>query len=677
VNPVQRTSRSGSEPKLIDFYRTMLRIAEADKAIQRALSAGELQMQYYPAGGQEAIAAGLAPLMQREDYMVITYRCIHDIVAKGTPLKEIMAELFGRTTGTSKGKGGPMHLSDPASGLMVTTGIVGAGIPIANGLGLASQLRNDRRATIVTFGDGATSTGAFHEALGVAALWKLPVLFVCQNNQYAEYSAIADYTSNADFASRAGSYRIPGVRVDGTDPLQVYEAARAALERARRGEGPTLLEATCHRLQGHSFGSDESHMDAAALSAARKASPVATIRARLLESAADSEAEVEQLEAEVKREVSEAMTFARTSPVPPPAELYVDVFSDPGSIPELTNARAMQGDAQPPPPGTRRLTFAAALSEALDQALGRDPRVFLLGEDIADPAGGVIKVTAGLSTKYGASRVRSTPIAETAIVGAAIGAALAGMRPVAEIMVNDFLQVCMDQVANHAAKLRYMSGGRTGVPLTIRTMSAGSAGSFGAQHSQSMEAWLTHTPGLKVVYPSTAYDAKGLLLACIDDDDPCVFFEPLRSYFIEGNVPPQEYRIPLGVADIKRRGRDLTIVTYGAAVQESLAVADQLAKERVEVEVLDLRSLVPLDRGALIESVGRTGRALIVHAGVEFSGFGAELGMILHSSIPDLLKKPVKRVGARYTPVPFAASLETLHYPTRERILAGARELLG
>ena len=663
-------------PLLVDLYRTMVRIAETDKAIQLALSSGEIQMQYYPAGGQEAIAAGIAPLLRRDDYMVITYRCIHDIIAKGTPLREILAELFGRVDGTSKGKGGPMHLSDPQSGLMVTTGIVGGGIPISNGLAVAAQLQGNDRITVSSFGDGATSTGAFHEALNLASLWKLPVVFLCQNNQYAEYSSIADYTRNENFASRAQSYGIPGVRVDGTDPLAVYEAAKVAIQRARRGEGPTLLEATCHRLQGHAFGSDEKHMDAAALEAARKASPLVLVRAKLLKDKMSTGAELEKMEVTIRAEVSEALAFARNSKAPGQKDLYEDVYESSASVPETDERPAAAATATTFQPDTRQLTFSAAVSEALDQALARDKRVFLLGEDIADPAGGVVKVTAGLSTKYGKERVRNTPIAESAIVGAAIGAALTGMRPVAEIMVNDFLEVCMDQVANHAAKLRYMSGGRTTVPLTIRTPSAGYAGSFGAQHSQSLEAWLTHTPGLKVVYPCTPYDAKGLLRTCIEDDDPCVFFEPMRAYFNKGPVPEEEYKIPLGVADLKRRGKDLTIITYGWPVFESLAVAETMAKEDVSIEVLDLRSLVPLDRPALLESVGRTGRALIVHSAIEFGGFGAEIGMILQSALHGSLKKPVGRVGARYTPVPFAASLDVLHYPTQDRILAGVRKLL-
>jgi 2-oxoisovalerate dehydrogenase E1 component len=670
-------STAASRELMLGFYTTMVRINEADKAIQRSLSAGELQFQYYPAGGQEAIPAGIAPLLSREDYSVITYRCIHDIVAKGTPLTEIMAEMYGKRAGTSKGKGGPMHLSDPHSGLMVTTGIVGAGLPIANGLALASQLMRSGRVTVVNFGDGATSTGAFHEALNLAAVWKLPVLFVCQNNQYGEYTAIPEYTLTRDFSKRASAYEMRGAQVDGTDPVAVHAAAKDALERARRGEGPTLLEAVCHRLQGHAFGSDTAHMDKAALEAAKQVAPVPRFRARLLDGKVATEAELAAIEAAARQEVDAAIAFAKEAPPPAVEDLYTDVFATPDVIPELDRRPPQRAaGSAAPPAGTRKLTYGAAITDALDVALGRDPKVVMMGEDIADPAGGVVKATYGLSSRHGRDRVRPTPIAETAIVGAAIGAALAGMKPVAEIMINDFLEVCMDQVSNHAAKLRYMSGGRTAVPLTIRTVTAGFVGSFGAQHSQSLEAWLAHTPGLKVVYPSTPFEAKGLLLACIDDPDPCIVFESMRCYFGQGPVPEGHYTIPLGVADIKRPGKDLTLISWGWPVLECLGAAGELAKEGIDAEVLDLRSVVPLDRPALLESVARTRRAIVVHAAVEFAGFGAEIATLLHQALHGNLAKPVARVGARYTSVPFSQALEPLHFPTAARVVDAARALV-
>jgi 2-oxoisovalerate dehydrogenase E1 component len=662
---------------LKDIYRIMVRIAEADAAIQRGLSAGEIQFQYYPCGGQEAIAAALSAVIQPDDHMCTTYRGIHDIVAKGTSLEEVMAELYGKLSGTCKGKGGPMHLSDPASGLMVTTGIVGAGMPIANGLGLAAQMQKTGRVTSVSFGDGATSIGAFHEAMNLAALWQLPVVFVCQNNQYAEYTSLDQYTRSESFAARAEGYGMPGVRVDGGDAVALYEAFSQAFARARSGGGPTLVEAVCHRLQGHAFGSDQEHMDAAALEEAVANAPLTRYRNQLLAESAASEEELDAIVAEERAAVDAAMDFARNAEPPGPEELYVDVFGDPRLVPDGSAGDAPRPSAQAPGGETKQMTMCEAINHTLDLALTADERVFLLGEDLHDPAGGVVKQTYGLSTKHGIDRVRPTPIAEQAIVGASIGAAMAGMRPIPEIMINDFLAVCLDQVTNHAAKLRYMSGGRTNVPLVIRTITAGNVGSFGAQHSQSLEAWLTHTPGLKVVYPSTPADAKGLLLASIDDEDPVVFFESMRLYFSPGEVPLESYRIPLGLADIKREGSDISILSWGWACGEALAAAEALAADGINAEVVDLRSLVPLDRETILESVAKTGRALIAHSAVEFGGFGAELAAMLQERLHGKLKAPVGRVGAAYTPIAFAQGLEQLHFPNAGGIADKARQLLA
>jgi pyruvate/2-oxoglutarate/acetoin dehydrogenase E1 component len=322
----------------------------------------------------------------------------------------------------------------------------------------------------------------------------------------------------------------------------------------------------------------------------------------------------------------------------------------------------------------RTMPMAAAINAALDEAMAEDDHVILLGEDIADPAGGVMKATAGLSTKYGTHRVRATPIAEQAIVGAAIGASLAGYRPVAEIMLMDFFAVCMDQVANHAAKLRYMSGGRTNVPITIRTV-AGGGRQFGAQHSQSLEGWMMHTPGLKVVVPSTPRDAKGLLRTCIADDDPCIFMESMALLYVPGPVPTTAYTVPLGGADVRREGSDVSVVTWGRMVPEAVAAAETLAEDGTSVEVVDLRSLVPLDRDTVLSSVAKTRRAVVVHAAPQFAGPGAELAALIHHELWGELAAPVERLGAAYAPVPYAAELEQALYPDAERIVARVREI--
>ncbi|MEM9751541.1 MAG: alpha-ketoacid dehydrogenase subunit beta [Pseudomonadota bacterium] len=324
-----------------------------------------------------------------------------------------------------------------------------------------------------------------------------------------------------------------------------------------------------------------------------------------------------------------------------------------------------------------KMTFGQAVTNALDTALASDESVFVLGEDLQDPAGGIVKQTIGLSTKHGDSRVRGTPISEQAIVGASIGAAIAGMKPVAEIMVVDFAMVCMDQIANHAAKLRYMSGGRTSVPLTIRMLTAGNVGSFGAQHSQSLESWFAHTPGLKVVAPSTAFDAKGLLLSCIHDPDPCISIEAMRCFFAPGEVGEGDYRVPLGKAAVRQEGGDVTLISYSWGMQEVFGAAQALSEDGVSCEIIDLRSIVPLDLNTVLSSVSKTGRALIVHPAVEFCGFGAELSAKIHEELFDKLKAPVARLGARYTPIPFNQGLEALHFPNAAGVVATVKGMLS
>jgi acetoin:2,6-dichlorophenolindophenol oxidoreductase subunit beta len=318
------------------------------------------------------------------------------------------------------------------------------------------------------------------------------------------------------------------------------------------------------------------------------------------------------------------------------------------------------------------LTMSAALNSAMHVAMELDDKVLLIGEDITDPVGGVFKVSKGLSTKFGTDRVLTTPIAEQGIAGAAIGAALGGYRPVAEIMFFDFTLVSADQLINHAAKLRYMSGGRTPVPITVRTTIGG--GRFGAQHTQSLESLFMHIPGLKVAMPSNPADAKGLLLSCIFDEDPCLFIEHGGLLFTsKAPVPPGDYRVPLGKAAVSRAGTDVSVISYGAWVRECVAVADELAGEGIEAEVIDLRTLVPLDIECVVGSVARTSRALVVHGATRFCGPGAEIGSLITEALFGQLRAPVGRLGGAFTPMPFTPELEVL--PTRADIATAIRAL--
>lgn len=325
---------------------------------------------------------------------------------------------------------------------------------------------------------------------------------------------------------------------------------------------------------------------------------------------------------------------------------------------------------------TEDLSMREALGAALAGALAADPTVLLLGEDLADPGGGISQVTKGLSTTFGTDRVRDTPISEAAIVGAAVGAAVSGLRPVAELMIMDFISIALDQLVNHAAKARYMSGGLLSVPLTLRTAVFGGIGS-GATHSQTLEAWLAHIPGLKVVVPSTPADAKGLLTSCIFDDDPCVFVENVALYGTRGPVPTGDHRVPLGRAAVVRPGRDVTLVAYGRTVRDALAAAEQLAAEGIEVEVVDLRSLVPFDAETVLASAARTRRVVVAHHATRFAGFGAEVAAVIGEELFGTLEAPVRRVGAAFAPIGSAAVLEAAVMPSAASLVAAVRSVAG
>jgi pyruvate/2-oxoglutarate/acetoin dehydrogenase E1 component/TPP-dependent pyruvate/acetoin dehydrogenase alpha subunit len=660
-----------SSERARELYRLMSKVHHSDQRVRKGLSSGEIAMSYWPVDGQEAMSAGAALALSGTDQLVTTYRGLGDVVAKGIDLPRYFAEILGRSTGLSKGKAGAMGIYDPDHGIAWTTGIVGAGPLIANGIALAAATKATGQVVLVSFGDGATSIGYVHEALNMAALWSLPVVFFCQNNAWAECTPVAGYTRSTRLSDRAAGYAMPGVTVDGTDPQAVYRAVAEAAERARSGGGPSFVEAVAYRLQGHYFGDQMSYADPDELAAKRADPPFARYRQRLIDEGLASQVELDRMDAELIAEIDTAFASARDAEPPAVEELTRDVFAAHGTelaIPVTQRASVPEGE-------TENLGLVQAIHRTLDRAMAADDSIVLLGEDIADPAGGMFKITAGLSTKYGTDRVRDTPIAESSIIGAAVGAALGGLRPVAELMFMDFLGVAMDQIANHAAKIRYMSGGRQGAPLVIRAMVGTAAG---PQHSQAFEAWAMHTPGIKVVWPSTAADAVGLLNACLAEDDPCLFIESMKLFYGggKGPVPTADYVIPLGQADIKRAGTDVTICTYGTMVHAALDAANQLDTDGVSVEVIDLRTLVPLDLATVIESARKTRRLVVAHESVGFCGPGAEIAAAVSTELFGVLVNPVQRVAGSYTPVPRAATLEAACRPDAAQLVEAVRRIV-
>ncbi|HMO68420.1 MAG TPA: thiamine pyrophosphate-dependent enzyme, partial [Novosphingobium sp.] len=539
------------------------------------------------------------------------------------------------------------HISDPASGSMVTTAIVGAGAPIANGLAISAKERGEDRVTIVNFGDGATSIGAVHEAMNLAGAWQLPVIFMCQNNQWGEYTRIPTYTASPNFFGRAEALGFKGLQLDGNDPAAFHKGMKDVIDYVRAGKGPVFVEAITYRLGPHAGVGDNYNAEKEVLAAAKERAPLEKTRALLIDAGLATEDELSAMEEAARAEVEDAIERALKSPVTPASETMLDVFADPDCVPRRGHYPVRAAETAPGGE-TKTMTMVEAILSAQTIAMDKNPEVFILGEDVGDPQGGVFGTNKGLETKYGNRRVRPTPIAEQAIIGAALGSSIAGMSPIAEIMFIDFAAVCLDQIANHAAKQRYMSGSATHAPLTIRMQLGGGMGGFGAQHSQSLEAWLAHVPGLKVVYPSNPIDAKGMLLSAINDPDPVIVLECI----------------------------DITLVSYGWEMLHTLAAAEELAKQGISAEVIDLRSLVPIDYHRVLESVKKTGRALVVHAAVEFGGFGAEICSTINEELWGTLKAPAQRLGAAYAPIAYSKEIEFSQVPGAAHIIARATEIV-
>ena len=513
------------------------------------------------------------------------------------------------------------------------------------------------------FGDGAANQGVFHEAMNLASVWKLPMLFICENNQYALNTSFRQTTSVAQIATRAVAYGVPGKTIDGNDVVEVYQTVGEAVERARAGEGPSLIEAMTWRWGPHSMRANlrEPRTDQE-MTAWKARDPL--IRAmEVMQAAHIPKGEIAAIRTAVEREIEHAVAFATNSAEPELSSLDSAVY-----VPHIAHR-------EPGPTGARVLTYTQALNEALRQEMTRDPAVLLMGEDVAE-TGGIFQVSKGLVEEFGALRVRDTPISESTFCGTGIGAAIAGLRPVVEVQIFDFVTLMMDMIVNQAAKFRFMNGGTAKVPVVIRGPQ-GSGVRLAAQHSQSLEAWFAHIPGLVVVAPSTPYDAKGLLIAAIRDDNPVIFLEHKMLYLGQASpVPEEPYAIPLGKADVKRKGTDVTIIATQLMVSRALSAAELLGREGISVEVIDPRTLRPLDEETILESVRKTHRLLIVHEACKTGGFGAELSAMVMEKAFDWLDAPVARLASRDTPMPYNDKLESAVVPSQEDIISAVRALL-
>ncbi|MDZ4686902.1 MAG: dehydrogenase E1 component subunit alpha/beta [Planctomycetaceae bacterium] len=648
---------------LLSLYRTMQIIRQTEEELARCHQRGLIHGACHTYVGQEAIATGVCAHLTPADAVFSTHRGHGHALAKGMPPKELMAELFGRATGCSQGRGGSMHLFSPEIGMMGTSGIVGPCILQACGGGYSSKLLQTGNVAAAFFGDGAVNNGAFHEGLNMAGIWKLPVLFICENNQYATEVPFAYASGNPSVASRGAAYGIPGIEVDGNDVLEIHRVAGEAIARARVGGGPTLIECKTYRTRAHAEGmGDFTYRTREEVEQWKQRCPIARLK-----SAADT-ALVRQFDAistEVAALVSEAREYAEASPVPDPSTAAAHVY-----------APSDRSFATPETPSgsTRSLTYSQATLEALAEEMARNPGIFVMGEGIGQRGGNFV-TTKGLYDLYGPTRLCDTPICERGFVGLACGAAMTGTRPVIDFMFADFVLDGFAEIVNQIAKMQYMSSGRLKMPVLLRGC-IGIGHSAATHHSGSYYGMFGQVPGLRVVVPSSAYDAKGLLKRALRCDDPVLFLEHREILQMKGPVPEGDYEIEFGQARVVREGRHVTVVALAKMVHQTLGVCADLDREGISVEVVDPRTVSPLDTATILQSVHKTGRLLIVDEPPGQYGFSAEIAARVADEGFNDLDAPIRRLTGAFCPTPYSPSLETAVIPQPSDIAQAIRGLM-
>ncbi|MGW7544218.1 alpha-ketoacid dehydrogenase subunit alpha/beta [Streptomyces sp. NPDC054770] len=652
--------KSTHAEQLLEMYRRMSRIRRFEQRASDLYKATEIPGFLHLSIGQEASAVGACWPLRDSDGITSTHRGHGHVLAKGLDTASMMAELMGKEAGTCHGRGGSMHIADPGLGIYGANGIVGAGLPIATGVATAAKLRDAGDVVVAFFGDGAVAQGMFHEAVNLAAVWDLPVVFLCENNHYSEFSPAAEQ-HRAPLSARAAGYGIGYARVDGNDVLAVAGIMTDVVERIRQGGGPVLVEAETYRWHGHYEGDPQRYRSPEEVAEAKERDPLLVARRHLAAAGVDA-SQADAVDEEIDKEIDAAVDWARSLPEPAPETLHDFVSAPRAVVPEPA---PLSGEAE-------IFRSMDAVRLALEHELAADSSVFVAGIDVG-AGGNVFGLTRGLAQAF-PGRVRDTPISESAILGTAVGAAMAGMKPVVEIMYMDFIGVCLDMLLNQAAKLRFMTGGRASMPLVVRTQ-FGAGRSSGSQHSQSLEALLAHIPGLTVVMPANPADTYGMLRAAIQDPNPVVFVENRLQYGLKGPRPPADHLIPLGRAKVVREGTDITLVSWSRMVQDCLAAAELLSGEGVSVEVVDLRTVAPLDRETVLASLAKTNRLVIAHEAVRDFGVGAELAALAVDEGFWHLDAPVTRVAPPPVPAPYAPSLERAWLPSQDTIAETLRRI--
>jgi pyruvate/2-oxoglutarate/acetoin dehydrogenase E1 component/TPP-dependent pyruvate/acetoin dehydrogenase alpha subunit len=716
-----------------DWLRTIYEIRFFEEKVYDLLGQNIIKGASHLYAGEEAVAVGSIAAIERGDVIASTHRGHGHCGAIGNKYcdsendrqnhwNQMMAELMGKETGYCKGRGGSMHIAEvEKNNNLGSTGIVGGNQAPAVGAALAEKYKKTGRVVLSFFGDGSTNCGSFHESMNMASTLKVPMVAIIENNLYgmsvpfcgSEVKGTLRASNIEDIAVRAAAYDIPAVIVDGQDVAAVFLAVRSAVERARKDFQVTMIEAKTYRWYGHSRSDPREYRTKAEEKCWRERDPITVLSRKLLDENLCTQDELDRIKDKAFATIETATKFAMDSPWPNIADLTKDVYVEetyPANLIEnekATAAKVMEATAAfeslvvssgaktkkeaaeraraeiKSRFGMEVISIAQAVSAAQAEEMRRDKNVVVMGEDVG-LYGGAYQATRGLLAEFGTGRVIDTAISEAAIAGAAVGAALRGMRPVAEIMYVDFVTIAMDQLVHVGAYNRYMFGGKAKVPMVLRT-EGGVGRCIAAHHSESLEAWLMHPPGLFVVMPSTPYDAKGLLKAAIRSDNPVVFIEHKSTYGQLGPVPQGDYIIPLGVADVKRQGKDATLVSYSRMAMFSLEAAKILAEQYgIDAEVIDVRTLKPLDIATIAESVRKTGRLITVSEGFCTCGAGREITCRFMeyefsdgSRGFDYLDAAPVNLAAADVPPPMSEPLELASIPSVDKIVEAVRKVVS
>ncbi len=666
-DPLDHSAVGLDDVALLEMYRTMLLARRLDDRMLALNRQGRAPF-VAPASGHEATQIGVAFAMDSDvDWALPYYRDLAVNLALGVSAEDIMMGVFSKEADVaSGGRQMPGHWSDPSRRIFTHSSVIATQFPHA--CGIAYALKAERRGGVVVVfgGEGSTSEGDWHEAMNFAAIRDLPLVFIIENNKYA-ISVPLEQEVAGSIAARARGYDMPGVEIDGNDILAVYQAASTAIERARSGDGPSLVEASTYRFYAHTSEDDDKYRSVDEIEEWRKRDPITLLSQYLAERRLLDEETESRFDDEATDIVAAAVKVADAAPVA--TDPHTKVYAAPIHPAEANT------DLEPTL-GGEEVNLITAVNRALHDIMTADPSSIVFGEDVADPKGGVFKATVGLTEEFGEMRSFNTPLAESLVIGIGIGMAAAGAKPMAEIQFADYIHPGFDQLVSEAARIHYRSNGGWSCPLVVRVPYGGGVhGSL--YHSQSIEAFYTHVPGLKVVVPSTPADAKGLLFSAVEDPDPVIVLEPKKLYRLaKGPYPEGQHRVPLGKAAVRRKGEDLYIIAYGTMAHFAMEAAELLEGESIDVGVLDLRTLKPFDWPSVEAAVQATGKILIVYEDNEFGGYGAEVAAQIGEKAFDFLDAPVQRYASPDVPsFPFNDELEAQLMPNVAGIVQRAREL--